>query len=201
MDLHATNAPMNTATLPMDDDDDEAPNVGKYDVLVSAEVAAAGRMGLAQGHRCCGGCCDMRRAVIIVDAVGIFICVFYAIYFAILAEAVEETDSPTMDDATKKQVEGMMVQMEHVFLVLMAIKIPLNGLGIYGAMKFKFWPVAVALAAYVVECIIDAVAFNIGGLLLAGFFAYPHVVFLREMKSGVMSELNYPTEKYSCCCV
>eukprot|EP00562_Extubocellulus_spinifer_P002258 CAMPEP_0178477718 /NCGR_PEP_ID=MMETSP0696-20121128/4276_1 /TAXON_ID=265572 /ORGANISM="Extubocellulus spinifer, Strain CCMP396" /LENGTH=192 /DNA_ID=CAMNT_0020105039 /DNA_START=250 /DNA_END=828 /DNA_ORIENTATION=- len=192
---------MNTATLAMDDDDDEAPNVGKYDVLVSAEVAAAGRMGLAQGHRCCGGCCDMRRAVIIVDAVGIFICVFYAIYFAILATVVEETDSSTMDDATKQQVEGMMVQMEHVFLGLMAIKIPLNGLGIYGAMKFKHWPVAVALAAYVVEVIIDAVTFNIGGLLLAGFFAYPHVVFLREMKSGVMSELNYPTEKYSCCCV
>ena len=200
MDLNAANARMNTATLAADDDD-EAPNVGKYDVLVSAEVAAAGRMGLAQGHRCCGGCCDMRRAVIIVDAVGIFICIFYAIYFAILAKVVEETDSPTFDAQTKDQVEGMMIKMEHVFLTLMAIKIPLNGLGIYGAVKFKFWPVGVALAAYTVEFIIDMFAFNIGGLLLAGFFAYPHVVFLRELKSGVMSELNYPTEKYSCCCV
>ena len=188
------------STVDVDDDD----NVG-YDMLVSAEVAAAGRMGLAQGHRCCGrngsGCCDMRRAVIIVNLVDIAICLFYAIYFALMAEAVEEIPDSTYGGETKAQMEGMMLKMEHIFIILSAIKIPLNGLGIYGAVKFKYWPVAVALGAYSIQFLLHGFAINIGGLLLSGFFAYPHVFFLKEVRSGVMSEMNYPTERFSCCCV
>ena len=107
-------------------DDDE--DVG-YDMLVSAEVAAAGRMGLAQGHRCCGrngtGCCDMRRAVIIVNLVDIAICVFYAIYFAVLAEEVEEIPDSAYEEGgtTKAQMEGMMLKMEHVFIMLSVINV------------------------------------------------------------------------------
>lgn len=168
--------------LPVSTVEDDDDNVG-YDMLVSAEVAAAGRMGLAQGHRCCGrngsGCCDMRRAVIIVNLVDIAICVFYAIYFAILAEAVEEIPDTTYGDGgeTKAQMEGMMLKMEHVFIILSAIKIPLNGLGIYGAVKFKYWPVAVALGAYSIQFLLHGFSVNIGGLLLSGFFAYPRILF------------------------
>ena len=191
------------STVDVDDED----NVG-YDMLVSAEVAAAGRMGLAQGHRCCGrngsGCCDMRRAVIIVNLVDIAICVFYALYFAFLAEEVEEMPDSAYGAGggeTKARMEGIMLKMEHIFIILSAIKIPLNGLGIYGAFKFKYWPVAVALGAYSIQFLLHAFAINIGGLLLSGFFAYPHVFFLKEVRSGVMSEMNYPTERFSCCCV
>jgi len=194
-------------------DDDEAydGSVDRYDVLVSAEVAAAGRMGLSQGHRCCGrngsGCCDMRRAVVIVNVVDIAICIFYALYFALLAEAVEETPDAAFNGGgggggtSKAQIEGVMIRMEHVFIILSAIKIPLNGLGIYGALKFKHWPVMVALVAYSIQVFLHVFSFSFGGLLLSGFFAYPHVVFLKELKSGVMSEMNYPTERFSCCCV
>ena len=145
----------------------------------------------------------MRRAVVIVNAVDIAICVFYALYFAIAAAIVEEEPDSDYDGsgATKEEVEWMVVKMEHVFIILSAIKIPLNGAGIYGAVKFQYRPVAVALAAYSIQVFLHAVTFNIGGLLLAGFFLYPHVFFLKELKSGVMSEMNYPTEKFSCCCV
>jgi hypothetical protein len=168
-------------------------------------------MGLAQGHRCCGrngsGCCDMRRAVVIVNVVDIAICIFYALYFALLAEAVEETPDDAFNGGgggggtSKAQIEGVMIRMEHVFIILSAIKIPLNGLGIYGALKFKHWPVMVALVAYSIQVFLHVFSFSFGGLLLSGFFAYPHVVFLKELKSGVMSEMNYPTERFSCCCV
>jgi len=191
----------------VDDDDVYDGSVDRYDMLVSAEVAAAGRMGLAQGHRCCGrngsGCCDMRRAVVIVNAVDIAICLFYALYFAIAAEVVEETPDDAYDRSgtTKDEVEWMVVKMEHVFIILSAVKIPLNSCGIYGAVKFQYRPVAVALVAYSIQVFFHAVTMNIGGFFLAGFFLYPHVLFLRELKSGVMSEMNYPTEKFSCCCV
>uniref|UniRef100_A0A7S0AWN8 Uncharacterized protein n=1 Tax=Minutocellus polymorphus TaxID=265543 RepID=A0A7S0AWN8_9STRA len=204
MTSHMPNQHLPVSTV--DDDDAYDGSVDRYDMLVSAEVAAAGRMGLSQGHRCCGrngsGCCDMRRAVVIVNVVDTAICVFYAIYFAILAVAVEEMpDESYGGEDSKSDIEGMMVKMEHVFIILSAIKIPLNGLGIYGAVKFKYRPVAAALAAYSLQFALNVYSINIGGLLLTGFFAYPHVVFLKELKSGVMSEMNYPTERFSCCCV
>ena len=164
--------------------------------------AEEGNAAASQGRKYC--CCfDMRRAVIIVNLVDIAICVFYAIYFAIMAEAVEEIPDTTYGDGgeTKARMEGMMLKMEHVFIILSAIKIPLNGLGIYGAIKFKYWPVAVALGAYSIQFLLHGFSVNIGGLLLSGFFAYPHVFFLKEVRSGVMSEMNYPTERFSCCCV
>uniref|UniRef100_A0A7S0AVY1 Uncharacterized protein n=1 Tax=Minutocellus polymorphus TaxID=265543 RepID=A0A7S0AVY1_9STRA len=200
MTSHMPNQHLPVSTV--DDDDAYDGSVDRYDMLVSAEVAAAGRMGLSQGHRCCGrngsGCCDMRRAVVIVNVVDTAICVFYAIYFAILAVDVEKIYG---GEDGKSDIEGLMVNLEHWFIFLSAIKIPLNGLGIYGAVKFKYRPVAAALAAYSLQFALNVYSINIGGLLLTGFFAYPHVVFLKELKSGVMSEMNYPTERFSCCCV
>jgi len=196
------NAPVNHHPVPTEDAADEAPHDGSYDVLVSPEVAAAGHMAMSQGHRCCGGCCDMRRAIIIVNLIDVAICVFYAVYFAFLAKAVEDDSMENkFDAATQAKVEGIMLKAEHVFIILALIKTPLNGLGMYGALKFTAWPVMVALVAYCVEVVMTLFARNIGGLFLAGFFAYPHVVFLRQLKSGIMSEANYPTEKHSCCCV
>lgn len=32
--------------------------------------------GDKQGHKCCGGCCDVRRAVIIVDIVYIYLAIY-----------------------------------------------------------------------------------------------------------------------------
>ena len=39
--------------------------------IVSQENRAGGVARVKQGHKCCGGCCDMRRAVIIVNIVNI----------------------------------------------------------------------------------------------------------------------------------
>lgn len=74
-------------------------------------------------------------------------------------------------------------------------------LGIYGAYKFLIWPVAVSLVMYIYNFVVALIGLHLGGILLAGFFAYPHYYFIKEVKAGVMSPTNYPNEVHSCCCV
>jgi hypothetical protein len=45
------------------------------------------------------------------------------------------------------------------------------------------------------------VAVNPIGLVLAALFAYPHFFFIKEVRSGIMSEANYVNVNQSCCCV
>ena len=55
-------------------------------------------------------------------------------------------------------------------------------LGIYGATKYKVWPVMVSLVAFLMEFVFNAVVLNFLGLIMPGFFAYPHLFFIRELK-------------------
>jgi hypothetical protein len=42
--------------------------------------------------------------------------------------------------------------------------------------------------------------FVINGIVML-LFMYPHVGFVSEVKSGIMSAETYPREEFSCCCV
>jgi len=37
--------------------------------------------------------------------------------------------------------------------------------------------------------------------VLTLFFMYPHIGFIMEVHSGIMSAETYPREEFSCCCV
>merc|ERR1712218_38383 len=100
---------------------DDKPNVGGYDVLVSAEVAeAAQTLKMNKGHRCCGGCCDMRRAVIIMNLVELAICLFYVMYFAFLVVLLEDSSSD-IDAIDKEETEKLFKRVEYLFEIAMAI--------------------------------------------------------------------------------
>ena len=88
-----------------------------------------------------------------------------------------------------------------VVVSVMILRMVANAVGIYGAWKFNIYFVGASLAAYILECLFALIGLNLGGLLYAGFFAYPHVVFIREVRAGIMTKANYPNEEQSCCCV
>ena len=83
----------------------------------------------------------------------------------------------------------------------MVVRLICNALGIYGAHSFDARWVSVSLAAYVVEFVFGLLRFDLVGLVVSAFFAYPHVFFIQEVRSGIMSPQNYPVEQHSCCCV
>lgn len=39
------------------------------------------------------------------------------------------------------------------------------------------------------------------GLIIIVLFAYPHIMFIIEVKKGILTKETYPREEFSCCCV
>jgi hypothetical protein len=74
-------------------------------------------------------------------------------------------------------------------------------LGIMGAKEFNELKVGVAAGWYCVGALLSLLGLDILGVICSALFAYPHIVFIQEMRQGIMTEANYPKEEYSMCCV
>jgi len=152
-----------------------------------------------KGHKCCGGCCDVRRAVMVVDSVNI--CFSFMGLMSVLTMKTLNS-SNFDDDEVKTAIEAMDDNMPWILLFIVSIASVLcNAVGIYGAYKYHVGCVGIGLAAYCSYFLIDLLSFNIGGLVYNAFFAYPHFVLIQEMNQGIMTPENYPNEVHSCCCV
>lgn len=172
-----------------------------YDVLVSPEVADAGMAGMRHGHRCCGGCCDMRRAVIIVNIVNCLIAAYGVISMAVIAKMIDNGSFPSVDtEATIEDNVDMLRTVEHILLIVLFIKIPLSAAGMYGAAKFMVAPIYVSLGMYILEFVLNLFTLS-PSCVIQLLFAYPHFFFIKQVREGIMSEENYVLEQHSCCCV
>lgn len=179
-------APVRAAEI----DDGDLPNQG-----VAVPVNAK------QGHSCCGGCCDMRRAVVFVNLINIFFTIL-VVFLLTLTESFSQHADEIYDDDAVKDVMHKFNEMPIGLLIgVMVIKIVMNVVGVVGAVNFNIYMVAVSAAVYLFMAAIALIALNPFVFVYAGCFAYPHFVFIHEVCKGVMSEVNYPTEKQSCCCV
>ena len=45
------------------------------------------------------------------------------------------------------------------------------------------------------EFFIELFQLQIADILIAFFFRYPHVIFIKEVREGIMSQENYPIQK------
>jgi hypothetical protein len=162
---------------------------GTVPVIEGQEILGVCRK---QGHSCCGGCCDMRRAVIVVNTISIAMYVINI--FAISTVDRVEFDDDVMEEAIVQFPVGWMISIMFAEIMCYAI-------GIWGAASFSLWQVYVALGMYMITIIFNAIVLNFIALLVAGFFAYPHVYLVQEIKKGIMTKDNYYSEEQSCCCV
>jgi hypothetical protein len=173
------------------------------------------------GSKCCGCCCDFRRAVIILDCCLIFYSVMTLFSLAF------------PDDVRSKQFEVLGIdddQVQDVLLEMLTITQIIAGCGVvafaiaaFGAKTYHTGLVAFGIAYLVlsfVALIVVQVTYTgkandvaqpdttlaqpitnwiTNGVLMA-LFIYPHVGLISEIKSGIMSAATYPREEYSCCC-
>jgi hypothetical protein len=155
-----------------------------------------------QGHKCCGGCCDMRRAVIIVNIVSMIFSLLGVAFMGLGFELLK-TASDALDDDQVKQSGGDAMQNLPMGAIVAGMLISLASyvLGIMGAISFTPWQVMVATACYGIHFVFQVMTVNIMGMIFTGFFAYPHVFFILEMKNNIMTPENYHNEVQSCCCV
>lgn len=149
-------------------------------------------------HMCCGCCCDTRKAVIVVNIISLC---FGTLGFIFLAALTSDSFAEQFDDdATKTalgEIDGQTVGAVIAFGVVSMI---CYAAGIYGASKFNKIGVLIAAVWYSVDVVLQAVSFNFGGIILNGFFLYPHVVLYQEISKGIMSPTTYDQEKQCCSC-
>lgn len=159
-------------------------------------------------HRCCGGCCDVRRAVVIVNSIQLFLLSFALITSSILLHVSRNPDQYSDMDGngvTDDEMTEFYTEIGSVNWLFVCIRI-VTGIfaslgGIYGAIQFRSIPIAICGVWYVVYAILALITLNEGDFVYYLFFAYPHYFLFQEIRQGIMTKENYPNVEQSCCCV
>ena len=175
-----------------------------------------------QGSKCCGCCCDFRRAVIIVNVVLIFI--------GIIAVIVYSQGSTTFSqevDWDDDGLEGLDDVVEDAYrqgAILAGVGLFASFVAIVGANRYNIHMVGFNIlymtVSFIAAIVLTNKAFNtleedyngdediprpIGQFVIQGLvvclFIYPHVGFISEVKAGILSAETYPREESSCCCI
>jgi hypothetical protein len=158
------------------------------------------------GHSCCGCCCDMRRAVIIINAINSVFVVLMALLFGLFTtdKAVEASMEVYDDDVTLNELQITMDltgRDKFVIYLFFAFLLSLLTMGILGARYFKSWMVGIPGILYCVNAVFCLILGGWIPAMIAGLYAYPHVLLILEIQRGSMSTERYAMEQQSCCCV
>lgn len=143
----------------------------------------------------------MRRATMIVNFVNIGLILLGLWYLCLVAAARKQARAVDDDEIQEMYSEMEGLKGLGAIVAVMLVRLACNCCGVHGAHTFNQYLVGVSLASYGLEIIFALISFNLGGLVMSAFFAYPHVVLIREIRAGIMTPENYPREEHSCCCV
>jgi len=169
-----------------------------------------------QGSKCCGCCCDFRRAVIVVNII------FIVLGIISIISALANTGY-IRSDFDDDQVEDDLKQINTRNAIFSGIGLAASILSLIGAIHYNICFVAVNMVwlvvQYIAYIIINEVAYKdiedisnkdvargplVGAYVIQaviyGLFIYPHAGFIHEVKRGITSRETYPREEYSCCC-
>lgn len=170
-----------------------------------------------QGARCCGFCCDYRRAVLIIACISALFSLGYLIFALVAPDVIPSVGVEYDDD----EVEEILEDLVKVGGILAGISLFANICAIIGAIKYNIYLVAVnalwIFGNFVANTITSIEYANdinqtdpdtdlslVPNIIVSGviacLLAYPHVGFIVEVKRGIMSFETYPREEYSCCC-
>lgn len=168
----------------------------------------------------CFGCCDVRRAVIIISILSMC---FSAISLAMLAgfESLRSVTASAFDDDFLLETIRKSYVRESV---ITALGLVFSACSLVGAIKYNINLVAANIVWLLVEYLADIIidmrsitaieeyysgtedirmpwpSFIISAIITC-LIIYPMVRFVREVKVGIMSPETYAREEYSCCCM
>ena len=175
-----------------------------------------------QGSKCCGCCCDFRRAVIILAIIFIIFNILSLTAslsaFAIPGSVIGVDDDEVLEFMDERMKYGAILSGIGLFSSIVAL---------VGAKQYNVTLVGFHIMWILVELVISIIL-NINAIkeanivfaddedyveqypsivgyiiegIVALLFVYPHVGFIHEVRAGIMSKETYPREVYSCCCV
>jgi hypothetical protein len=184
-----------------------------------------------QGGKCCGGCCDYRRAVIVLCIV--------SLVFSVIGIINPALDS-SFEDAAYPELSKIISDHSTDILIMGIVHIVMTLVALVGALIFNFYMVALYVLwsiLYLIVSIIlekqmvdemldwidtqytddvwsgtdrDALETGINTYMIITYvitalftalWVYPSVFLSVEIKKGIMTKETYPREEMSCCCV
>lgn len=199
--------------------DEEAP-IAAAAVPVAEPAELAMKDQQRKGAKCCGCCCDMRRAVIALAILGMVLSIIYLILTATatglgfgFARVVDDKDDrDNLNDlGTLSAVAAVgfaVIFFFYVFELVAALRYNACMLCVVVflqlvSMGYYIW-VSWEATEVQIEQGYQTSANHVGDVLIPvivhGIFIYPVVGLIMQIKSGVMSAETYPREAYSCCC-
>jgi uncharacterized membrane protein YqjE len=157
--------------------------------VTTAPVYSPNQFQTKQGSKCCGCCCDYRRAVITLN-------ILYIIFGVIAVLGLVNSIS---EDAYRQQATLAGVG---VFFSIVAF---------VGAYRYNIHMVGFNILFMIISFIATIALeedsngdkdfpFVVQGLVMC-VVIYPHVGFMYEVRTGILSAETYPREEFSCCCV
>lgn len=184
-----------------------------------------------QGGKCCGGCCDYRRAVIVLCIV--------SLVFSVIGIINPALDS-SFEDSAYPELSKIISDHSTDLLIMGIVHIVMTLVALVGALIFNFYMVALYVLwsiLYLIVSIIlekqmvdemldwidtqytddvwsgtdrDALESGINTYMIITYvitalftalWVYPSVFLSVEIKKGIMTKETYPREEMSCCCV
>lgn len=189
--------------------------VAVADVVALNSGAAAVAEG-KQGSKCCGCCCDFRRAVIVMGIIGLVFSAINLILYATGAAVVGSLSSSCDDDVYSDLCSEVTVAGTYslaVVAVICALQVLFYIFQIVAAIKYNVCMLATVIVVNLVWFVLGVIQVSRSGvstgnivgyiifyIIFVGLEIYPTAGLLKEIKAGTMSKETYPREAYSCCC-
>lgn len=157
-----------------------------------------------QGAKFCGFCCDMRRAVIILNILAAIVLAINLIQWLAVQKILEDervTAAIVLDAlAFAGALSSILgaIGFKPIFVGIGLILVIGNYIGniIVAISFYKYFEEL----GYELNWGVPVAGWVIGVVILL-FYAYAHVTFITENKRGTMTKDNYENEEHSCCCV
>ena len=153
--------------------------------IVEGELTVEQPSNTRRGKTFCGCCCDMRRAVIIVDIIYLILLAIQVFLYVLVLTlgddvvAVHNDDDFIYDDDFDY---GDVASSARQMIAITCLEIVLVGIAVYGAISFSASKVFVGLITYSIGIFVSFALMSLVGLLINGFFVFPHLFLYMEIK-------------------
>mmetsp|Transcript_11840 Transcript_11840/g.34181 ORF Transcript_11840/g.34181 Transcript_11840/m.34181 type:complete len:235 (+) Transcript_11840:161-865(+) len=173
------------------------------------------------GQKCCGCCCDFRRAVIVMSIISI---VFSGLgVIGSIAEADDRNaENQPGSDLNSEESKFLADDLRTANTVIGILDLLTSICGLVGAIIYNKYmvllPAIYSICSFIAVSVLTAQAYQdledetgtsidtpagsyVIGIILTFLWVYPNIGFFYENHRGILTKETYPREEFSCCCV
>lgn len=155
-----------------------------------------------EAQLCCGCCCDLVRACIIVNI--LYLC--YSVFFIFASwwglAWIQGIELSNRDDDVGYDIMAELAESDG-YLIVVIIQLTTGmlfaSIGIIGSSRFIKAPVLACAIWYCIDLAVSGYQRVWPSVLMKGFFAYPHFALFVALKNGKITRENYMVERHCCC--